>query len=130
MFGKDRVETLRFSSVCRTVFAFSSASCLCAPTLFRSVSSRCLFRLEMEAMEAVALFDYTGRNNEELSFKKNELLSISKKLTPEWWLGQAADGHQSGFIPDGYLTFQRRLVTRQRQQSDNCMRQQGERESS
>ena len=76
----------------------------------------------MDAMEAVALFDYTGRNNEELSFKKNELLSISKKLTPEWWLGQAVDGHQSGFIPDGYITFQRRLVTRQRQQCDNCTR--------
>lgn len=122
MFGKDRVETLRLSSVCRTVFAFSIASCLRASTLCRSVNSRCMFDLEMETMEAVALFDYTGRNNEELSFKKNELLSISKKLSPEWWLGQAADGHQSGCIPDGYITFQRRWVTRQRQQDDNCVR--------
>jgi SLIT-ROBO Rho GTPase activating protein len=74
---------------------------------------RLLFHLEMELMEAVALFDYTGRTNKELSFKKNQLIFIYKKMNHEWWLGNIAGGNRSGFVPDGYIKFKSRFVQKQ-----------------
>ncbi|CAF3130279.1 unnamed protein product [Rotaria sp. Silwood2] len=63
---------------------------------------------EMEMVEAVALFDYNGRTHKELSFKKNQILFIYKKMNHEWWLGHIAGGNQSGFIPDGYIKLKSR----------------------
>ncbi|CAF1033934.1 unnamed protein product [Rotaria sordida] len=62
----------------------------------------------MEMVEAVALFDYNGRTNKELSFKKNQIIFIYKKMNHEWWLGHIAGGNQSGFIPDGYIKLKSR----------------------
>jgi SLIT-ROBO Rho GTPase activating protein len=64
----------------------------------------------MEMMKAVALFDYNGRTNKEISFKKNQIIYIYKKLNHEWWLGHIAGRKQSGFIPDGYIKLKTRLV--------------------
>jgi SLIT-ROBO Rho GTPase activating protein len=64
----------------------------------------------MEMVEAVALFDYNGRTNKELSFRKNQIIYIYKKMNHEWWLGHLAGGHQSGFIPDGYIKLKSRFV--------------------
>jgi hypothetical protein len=63
---------------------------------------------EMEMVEAVALFDYNGRTNKELSFRKNQIIFIYKKMNREWWLGHLAGGNQSGFIPDGYIKLKSR----------------------
>ncbi|CAF3685098.1 unnamed protein product [Rotaria socialis] len=63
---------------------------------------------EMEMVEAVALFDYSGRTNKELSFKKDQSIFIYKKMNHEWWLGHIAGGSQSGFIPDGYIKLKSR----------------------
>ncbi|CAF3283852.1 unnamed protein product [Rotaria socialis] len=62
----------------------------------------------MEMVEAVALFDYSGRTNKELSFKKDQSIFIYKKMNHEWWLGHIAGGSQSGFIPDGYIKLKSR----------------------
>ncbi|CAF1432429.1 unnamed protein product [Adineta ricciae] len=66
---------------------------------------------EMEMVEAMALFDYNGRTNKEISFKKNQILYLYKKFNHEWWLGHTAGSKQSGFIPDGYI----KLKTRRRE---------------
>jgi hypothetical protein len=58
---------------------------------------------ELEMVEAVALFDYNGRTNQELSFRTNQIISISEKLDHQWWFGYLADQNQSGLIPDGYF---------------------------
>jgi hypothetical protein len=64
----------------------------------------------MEMVEAVALIDYHGKTNRELSFKKNQIISIEKKLNSEWWFGYLADKKQSGLIPDGSIKLRSRLV--------------------
>lgn len=61
-------------------------------------------------VEAVALFDYNGRTNKELSFKKDQTIYIYKKMNHEWWLGHLAGGSQSGYIPDGYIKLKSRFV--------------------
>ncbi len=69
-----------------------------------------VFLLEMEMVEAVALIDYHGKTNRELSFKKNQIISIEKKLNSEWWFGSLADKKQSGLIPDGSIKLRSRFV--------------------
>ena len=65
------------------------------------------FFLEMEMVEAVALFDYHGRTHRELSFQKNQLIFISKQMNSEWWFGYLPSTNQSGYIPNGYIKFNR-----------------------
>lgn len=59
--------------------------------------------LEVETIEAVALFDYSGRTEKELSFKKNQTIYIYKKMNQEWWQGYLAGSSESGYVPDGYI---------------------------
>ncbi|CAF0862814.1 unnamed protein product [Rotaria sordida] len=58
---------------------------------------------EVETIEAVALFDYVGRTEKELSFKKNQIIYIFKRMNHEWWQGCLAGGNESGYVPDGYI---------------------------
>ncbi len=64
----------------------------------------------METIEAVALFDYTGRTDKELSFKRNQLIYIFKKMNQEWWQGYLAGGNESGYVPDGYIKLKTRFI--------------------
>ncbi|CAM4782253.1 unnamed protein product [Rotaria magnacalcarata] len=66
---------------------------------------------EVETIEAVALFDYVGRTEKELSFKKNQIIYIFKRMNQEWWQGCLAGGNESGYVPDGYI----KLKTRRRE---------------
>lgn len=59
--------------------------------------------LEVESAEAVALFDYVGRTEKELSFKRYQLIHIYKKMNHEWWQGCLAGGNELGYVPDGYI---------------------------
>ncbi|CAF0756913.1 unnamed protein product [Adineta steineri] len=63
---------------------------------------------EVETIEAVALFDYVGRTDKELSFKKNQIIYIFKKMNHEWWQGYLAGGNESGYVPDGYIKLKAR----------------------
>ncbi|CAF4706495.1 unnamed protein product, partial [Rotaria socialis] len=58
---------------------------------------------EVETIEAIALFDYVGRTEKELSFKKNQIIYIFKRMNQEWWQGCLAGGNESGYVPDGYI---------------------------
>jgi SLIT-ROBO Rho GTPase activating protein len=64
----------------------------------------------VETIEAVALFDYIGRTDKELSFKKNQRIYIYKKMNQEWWQGYLAGGTESGYVPDGYIKLKTRFV--------------------
>ncbi|XP_033821829.1 SLIT-ROBO Rho GTPase-activating protein 2 isoform X2 [Periophthalmus magnuspinnatus] len=60
---------------------------------------------ECDPFEAVARFDYTGRTNQELSFKKGAVLLLYRRASTDWWEGRynCTDGlipHQYIVIPD------------------------------
>lgn len=56
----------------------------------------------MKAVQAHALYDYNGRNDKELSFKRGDIIQVIEK-TPDhnWWDG-FHDGKR-GFIPVAYI---------------------------
>ena len=52
----------------------------------------------------VALYDFTGLDDE-LSFLKGDILLVTEKMSTEWWYGMDSDGRQ-GFIPVNYVEIQ------------------------
>lgn len=56
-------------------------------------------------MEAIAGFDYEGRSERELSFKKGDSLLLYTQVSPDWWEG--AHQGQEGLIPDKYVHIKR-----------------------
>ena len=40
--------------------------------------------------------------NDELSFKKGDILQVTEKKSTDWWYGMDSDGRQ-GFIPVNYV---------------------------
>ena len=54
------------------------------------------------SVSARALYDYTGRDDRELSFKRGDIVEVIKK-TPDghWWDGLC--GNKRGFIPVAYV---------------------------
>jgi len=63
---------------------------------------------EVETTEAVALFDYVGQTDNELSFKRNQLLYIYKRMSHEWWEGSVAGGKGSRYITNGSIKLKGR----------------------
>lgn len=71
----------------------------------------------MYVAEAVALYDYKGRSDKELSFKKGTQLAIRGQLSADWWQGSliASSNNNNnttnatplkvGYIPDKYIAF-------------------------
>ncbi|CAF1053574.1 unnamed protein product, partial [Didymodactylos carnosus] len=62
---------------------------------------------ETEAIEALAQFNYCGRTDKELSFKKNDTIYIYRRISNEWWQGHLLNG-QMGCVPDKYIKFKKR----------------------
>ncbi len=56
----------------------------------------------VKAVQAHALYDYSGRNDKELSFKRGDILEVIEK-TPDhnWWDG--VHNGKRGFIPVAYI---------------------------
>ncbi|ESO06543.1 hypothetical protein HELRODRAFT_160724 [Helobdella robusta] len=61
---------------------------------------------ELDVTEALALFDFHGRTDRELSFKKGDTLIVYEKVSPDWWEG--AVGDKEGLLPDKYISVQTR----------------------
>ncbi len=62
--------------------------------------------------EAIALYDYKGRTEKELSFKKGDWLAIRGQLSADWWqgslIGKDPNGLGSsklGYVPDKYIAL-------------------------
>ena len=64
---------------------------------------------ELYATEAIALYDYKGRSDKELSFKKGDWLSIRGQLSADWWQGCLASCQSTNrpdkYIPDKYIAL-------------------------
>ncbi|XP_063072117.1 SLIT-ROBO Rho GTPase-activating protein 2 isoform X2 [Engraulis encrasicolus] len=59
---------------------------------------------ESEPLEAIARYDYSGRTNRELSFKKGASLLLYNRASDDWWEGR--HNGASGLVPHQYITLQ------------------------
>lgn len=86
-------------------------SCIC--TFVRSTSiirfhfSQLSFPVVSDAdvFEVVAKFDYEGRSDRELSFKKGDTLLLYTQVSEDWWEG--AHHGTEGLVPYEYVTMKR-----------------------
>ncbi|XP_042622203.1 SLIT-ROBO Rho GTPase-activating protein 2-like isoform X2 [Cyprinus carpio] len=68
------------------------------------VKSRSLNVSESDPIEAIARFDYSGRTNRELSFKKGASLLLYHRVSEDWWEGR--HNGTDGLVPHQYIVLQ------------------------
>lgn len=51
----------------------------------------------------VALYDYEARTDEDLSFKKMEILEIMNDSQGDWWYAKSRSTKREGYIPSNYV---------------------------
>ncbi len=51
----------------------------------------------------VALYDYDARTDEDLSFRKGEILEILNDTQGDWWYARSKTSKQEGYIPSNYV---------------------------
>uniref|UniRef100_A0A8C2E5V2 SLIT-ROBO Rho GTPase-activating protein 2 n=1 Tax=Cyprinus carpio TaxID=7962 RepID=A0A8C2E5V2_CYPCA len=68
------------------------------------VKSRSLNVSESDPIEAIARFDYSGRTNRELSFKKGASLLLYHRVSDDWWEGR--HNGTDGLVPHQYIVLQ------------------------
>ncbi|KAM6981008.1 LOW QUALITY PROTEIN: SLIT-ROBO Rho GTPase-activating protein 2 [Aplochiton taeniatus] len=71
---------------------------------FRSSDDGSLAVSEADLVEAVARFDYSGRTNRELSFKKGASLLLYHRASDDWWEGR--HNGAEGLVPHQYIVIQ------------------------
>ncbi|XP_056131426.1 SLIT-ROBO Rho GTPase-activating protein 2 isoform X1 [Lampris incognitus] len=59
---------------------------------------------ESDPIEAIARFDYSGRTNRELSFKKGASLLLYQRASDDWWEGR--HNGVDGLVPHQYIVVQ------------------------
>ncbi|XP_056000092.1 SLIT-ROBO Rho GTPase-activating protein 1-like isoform X8 [Ostrea edulis] len=59
--------------------------------------------LDAQIFEAVALYDFEGRTERELSFKKHDTLLVYHRVSSDWWEGLYQG--KEGLIPDRYINL-------------------------
>ena len=57
----------------------------------------------------VALFDYDARTDEDLSFKKDDLLYILNDMQGDWWYARSKTTNLCGYIPSNYVAREKSL---------------------
>ncbi|TKR59277.1 hypothetical protein L596_028973 [Steinernema carpocapsae] len=57
----------------------------------------------------VALFDYDARTDEDLSFKKNELLEVLNGMQGDWWYARSKSTGKTGYIPSNYVAKEKSI---------------------
>ena len=68
-------------------------------------------QIDIYSTEAIALYDYKGRSEKEISFKKGTILAIKGQLSADWWQGCLLSSQNSsetpklGYIPDKYIAL-------------------------
>ena len=71
---------------------------------------------DSDTTEAIALYDYKGRTEKEITFKKGDKLTIKGQLSADWWLGAIDTNNNNnnsvnnillkyGYIPDKYIAL-------------------------
>ncbi|XP_038127688.1 tyrosine-protein kinase SRK2-like [Cyprinodon tularosa] len=69
-------------------------------------SAKAVVRPEGERF--IALFDYTARTKDDLTFNTRDILEILDSSTGEWWMARAITGisaGESGYIPANYVAL-------------------------
>ena len=51
----------------------------------------------------VGIYDFDGRRDGELSFKKGDLLYIISTDDGDWWFAQSVATGKGGYIPSNYV---------------------------
>ncbi|XP_071016660.1 SLIT-ROBO Rho GTPase-activating protein 2-like isoform X6 [Oncorhynchus clarkii lewisi] len=59
---------------------------------------------ESDPIEAIARFDFSGRTNQELSFKKGASLLLFQRASDDWWEGR--HNGVDGLVPHQYIVVQ------------------------
>ena len=58
----------------------------------------------------IALYDYDARTQEDLSFKKGEILEVNNEdLANDWWRARSRETGGEGFIPSNYVALHETL---------------------
>ena len=57
----------------------------------------------------VGKYDYDSRTDDDLSFKKGELLYIISTDEGDWWFARCKDTGKEGYIPSNYVAEWKRL---------------------
>ncbi|VDN51043.1 unnamed protein product [Dracunculus medinensis] len=57
----------------------------------------------------IALFDYDARTDDDLSFKKDELLYILNDMQGDWWYARSKFTKRCGYIPSNYVAREKSL---------------------
>lgn len=55
---------------------------------------------------AVALYDYDAGEDNEISFRENDVITHIEFVSEDWWQGVAADGKTVGLFPANYVELQ------------------------
>lgn len=90
------------SSLALSCLAITPLSTSCPP-FARLTSLNAGSVLEGDPFEAVARFDYTGRTDQELSFKKGAVLLLYYRASKDWWEGRY--NFKDGLIPHQYIVI-------------------------
>ncbi|CAJ0921983.1 unnamed protein product, partial [Mesorhabditis belari] len=57
----------------------------------------------------IALFDYEARTDDDLSFRKGELLDVVDTTQGEWWFARSRSSGRTGYIPSNYVAQEKSL---------------------
>ena len=52
----------------------------------------------------VGKYDYDSLHDEDLSFKKGDLMYIISADDGDWWFARLKDSEEEGYVPSNYLT--------------------------
>uniref|UniRef100_A0A7E5A1Q2 Tyrosine-protein kinase n=1 Tax=Panagrellus redivivus TaxID=6233 RepID=A0A7E5A1Q2_PANRE len=57
----------------------------------------------------VALYDYEARTDEDLSFKKNDVLEVLNDMQGDWWYARSLASGKTGYIPSNYVAREKSI---------------------
>ncbi|ETN81339.1 hypothetical protein RB195_004282 [Necator americanus] len=57
----------------------------------------------------IALFDYEARTDDDLSFKKDEVLEILNDMQGDWWFARHKGTGKTGYIPSNYVAKEKSI---------------------
>ena len=61
-------------------------------------------RRKESSSKAVALYDYTRINDDELSFQAGDRVEVVSRLDPDWWAVRSSK-NEVGLVPSNYFTY-------------------------
>ncbi|KAJ9105385.1 hypothetical protein QFC21_001755 [Naganishia friedmannii] len=55
----------------------------------------------VHAHQVRVLFEYSGKAMDELTMRTGDIVTVTKEVSPDWWIGENEDG-ESGLFPSAY----------------------------